>query len=111
MILVQKGENFKFEQQLHNGRDDRFIKLELIDTVTSNIIGTYSLNHVNGGWYEKKDLPASQDGVYLARYTVYKDVGLTRPDKKYQIKLDYFRVESIIEQLENIIDLGDGSTA
>ncbi len=110
MILVQKGENFKFEAQLRDGKINRFIKVELFQTVTNTVIGTYSLNHVDGGFYQKNNVPTVDIGVFMARYTVYKDVGLTKKDRKYSIRLEYIRVESIIEQLTEVIDFGDGST-
>ena len=110
MDLVKNGSNFIFSVQLHNGKEDKYIKLELIDTSNNNVT-VYMLNHIQGGRYEKKDLIANSDGYFLARYTVFKDIALTNQDMKYNIKLESIRVESIVNQLENIIDYGDGSAS
>lgn len=110
MKLVQNSENFIFAKQLPDGREDRFLKLELIDTSNGSIIGVFNVNHTGSGTYEKKDLPANTNGVFLARYTVYKDFSMTQKDRKYAVDLDYFRVESIIEELTEVVDFGDGST-
>jgi len=111
MILLQKGNNFIFATSLYDGKDDKFIKLELINPVNNSIIGTYSVNHAVAGVYIKNDIPATISGITLAKYTVYKDVGLTSVDKKYSIKLSLIRIESIIEELTDTIDFGDGSIA
>lgn len=112
MTLIEKGTNFNFQAQLFNAREDRFVKLELLTTQTnpSSVIGTYSLTHIGGGLYEKKDLIANNEGIFIARYTVFKNAALTRIDKKYQIKFEKIRVESIIEQITETIDFGDGQT-
>lgn len=110
MILAEKDTNFLFSVQLHNGKTDKFIKLELFETITNTVIGTYSLNHISSGMYVKNDVPSNVNGVFLAKYTVYNDSLLTQKDKRYSIELEYIRVESIIETLTSTIDFGDGST-
>ncbi len=110
MILIKNGNNYIFATALHDGKDNKFIKLELIDPLTNNVIGTYSVNHAISGVYIKNDIPANLDGIILAKYTVYKDSIFTKLDKKYSINLNMIRVESIVEQLTDTIDFGDGST-
>ena len=109
MILVEKGQNFVFSVNLFDGREDKFIKLDLYRVSDNQNIGTYSVNHLENGIYLKKDIPANATGVFLARYEVFKDVALTKKDRKYSIKTDYIRVEDFIEAIENAVDFGDGS--
>lgn len=105
MIEVTKNDNFIFSAQLHDGDEGKYVKLELINTSTGSTIGTYTLSHSGGGLYEKKDLQATSLGVYLERYTVYKNAALTNRDRKYNIVINQIKVvEDVIGELTTKID-------
>lgn len=111
MILTKKGENFVFSCVLFDGREDRFVKLDLIDTSNNQNIGTYTVNHLDSGIYLKSDIPANVKGVFLAKFEVFADVGLTKPLRKYEKMLKYYRVESIVDDITEVVDFGDGSAS
>ena len=37
MILVERGTNFKFQQQLYDGKENRFIKLEVVESIIEQL--------------------------------------------------------------------------
>ena len=108
MILVQKGDTFTMMRNLCDGKADKFIQAKMYDN-SGTQIGNYAIPHMSEGMYLKNDIVASVVGVYLIKYVVYRDAGFQQESKRYEQSSDMYRVEDIIENLTDVIDLSDGS--
>ena len=107
MILTRKGENFTFAVQLSDGRADKYVQAKLFNSALVQI-GFYAVPHFSEGTYYKNDITANTVGVYLVKYVVYPDVAMTIIDKRYRQSMVHIRVEDIVENLSEVIDLSDG---
>ena len=108
MKIFELGTNFIFQYVLSDGKEDKFIELNLYDTSDNSLIGSYDVPFLQDGIYQKKDLATTVNGIFIARATVYKDAAFTNRDKKYQLIADTIRVESISETINENIDDSDG---
>lgn len=107
-MLVKKGTPFVFTAVLEDGKQDKFIRATLLSS-GGVVQSVYNVPHISDGLYSKNDIIATNEGIYLVKYEVFKDAGFISPAKQYSLSLETVRVEAIEESLTETIDYGDGT--
>lgn len=110
MDLVKRGENFQLTRRLGDGRTDKYVRAIIFDSAM-NQQSVHTLPHIQDGIYSRNDVQANFVGVFIVSYTVYRDSGFTKIDRRYRRVLNKVRVENIVDQLTDVIDLADGQIA
>jgi hypothetical protein len=104
MSLIKRGDNFLFQYTLADGREDRFIQVNLYDTADDSLIGSYDAPFLQDGIYQNKSISALTIGYFIARATVYKDALFTNRDNKYSLISETIRVENTAEQVSDLAE-------